>query len=153
MININPVRVAINVYGVIGKRVATAVLAQKDMRLAGVADIATDWRLRVLEGQGIDLYAVTSEHAKAMREAGIPLPALWTIFLDRPTSSSIAHPSVSPRRMQRSIAQAASSSSFMVAKSMPSQEIPSLRKSRSTARWDERRRGWCPATRPRSYAL
>src|SRR3546814_18504447 len=43
------------------------------MRLAGVADIATDWRLRVLEGQGIDLYAVTSEHAKAMREAGIPI--------------------------------------------------------------------------------
>src|SRR3546814_11028185 len=73
MININPVRVAINGYGVIGKRVATAVLAQKDMRLAGVADIATDWRLRVLEGQGIDLYAVTSEHAKAMREAGIPI--------------------------------------------------------------------------------
>src|SRR3546814_10837527 len=73
MININPVRVAVNGYGVIGKRVATAVLAQKDMRLAGVADIATDWRLRVLEGQGIDLYAVTSEHAKAMREAGIPI--------------------------------------------------------------------------------
>lgn len=73
MTNTNPVRVAINGYGVIGKRVATAVLAQKDMRLAGVADIATDWRLRVLEGQGIDLYAVTSEHAKAMREAGIPI--------------------------------------------------------------------------------
>src|SRR3546814_9124558 len=73
MININPVRVAINGYGVIGKRVATAVLAQKDMRLARVADIATDWRLRVLEGQGIDLYAVTSDHAKAMREAGIPI--------------------------------------------------------------------------------
>ncbi|MBA4228230.1 MAG: type II glyceraldehyde-3-phosphate dehydrogenase [Hyphomonas sp.] len=73
MTNTNPVRVAINGYGVIGKRVATAILAQKDMRLAGVADITTDWRLRVREGQGVDLYAATSEHAKAMREAGIPI--------------------------------------------------------------------------------
>ena len=67
----DPVRVAINGYGVIGKRVATAVLAQADMRLAGVVDIAADWRLRPLEGQGIDLYAATSEHAKAMRDAGL----------------------------------------------------------------------------------
>ena len=67
----DPVRVAINGYGVIGKRVATAVLAQADMRLAGVVDIAADWRLRPLEGQGIDLYAATPEHAKAMRDAGL----------------------------------------------------------------------------------
>jgi glyceraldehyde-3-phosphate dehydrogenase (NAD(P)) len=42
-------RVAVNGYGVIGKRVADAVMAQKDMTLIGVADVATDWRTRVLK--------------------------------------------------------------------------------------------------------
>ncbi|MFN3727460.1 MAG: type II glyceraldehyde-3-phosphate dehydrogenase [Allosphingosinicella sp.] len=67
------VRVAINGYGVIGKRVASAVLAQTDMRLAGVADIAADWRLRPLEGQGIGLYAATPDHGASMREAGLAI--------------------------------------------------------------------------------
>ncbi|PZO32446.1 MAG: type II glyceraldehyde-3-phosphate dehydrogenase, partial [Alphaproteobacteria bacterium] len=43
-----PIRVAVNGYGVIGKRVADAVRTQKDMTLIGVADVATDWRIRVL---------------------------------------------------------------------------------------------------------
>ena len=34
------VRVAVNGYGVIGKRVAAAVAAQDDMVLAGVSDVA-----------------------------------------------------------------------------------------------------------------
>ena len=38
------VRVAVNGYGVIGKRAAAAVAAQDDMTLAGVADVATDSR-------------------------------------------------------------------------------------------------------------
>lgn len=67
----DPIRVAINGYGVIGKRVASAILAQTDMRLVGVADIAADWRLRLLDEQGIGLYAATPEHAKTMREAGL----------------------------------------------------------------------------------
>ena len=36
------VRIAVNGYGVIGKRVADAVAAQDDMTLAGVADVATE---------------------------------------------------------------------------------------------------------------
>lgn len=69
----DPVRVAVNGYGVIGKRVASAVLAQTDMRLAGVADIAADWRLRPLEAQDIGLFAATPEHVATMREAGLPI--------------------------------------------------------------------------------
>ena len=69
----DPVRVAVNGYGVIGKRVASAILAQTDMRLAGVADIAADWRLRPLEAQGIGLFAATPEHVATMREAGLPI--------------------------------------------------------------------------------
>lgn len=51
------VRVAVNGYGVIGKRVADAVHVQDDMELVGVADIATDYRIRMACNLGIDVYA------------------------------------------------------------------------------------------------
>lgn len=38
------IRVAVNGYGVIGKRVAAAVALQDDMTLVGVADLSADWR-------------------------------------------------------------------------------------------------------------
>lgn len=40
------VSVAAHGYGVIGKRVADAVVLQNDMALAGVADVVSDWRVR-----------------------------------------------------------------------------------------------------------
>lgn len=63
------VRVAVNGYGVIGKRVADAVARQDDMTLAGVSDIGTDWRLKVVNSRGYPLYGATVEHADAMRQA------------------------------------------------------------------------------------
>lgn len=41
------IRVAVNGYGVIGKRVADAIILQDDMELAGVCDVVTDWRIKV----------------------------------------------------------------------------------------------------------
>lgn len=41
MSSTNKIRVAVNGYGVIGKRVADAVALQSDMDLAGVVDVAT----------------------------------------------------------------------------------------------------------------
>ena len=64
-------RVAVNGYGVIGKRVAAAVAAQDDMTLAGVADVATDWRVAVARAKGYPLYGATPEHVRAMTEAGL----------------------------------------------------------------------------------
>ena len=66
-------RVAVNGYGVIGKRVVAAVFAQNDMVLVGVADVAADWRLKVASQRGIPLFGATPDHAKAMRSAGIPV--------------------------------------------------------------------------------
>lgn len=66
-----PIRVAINGYGVIGKRVADAVTAQQDMTLAGVADVARDWRPRVALRKGYSLYGATAEHVASMRDAGM----------------------------------------------------------------------------------
>ncbi|MEO8680868.1 MAG: type II glyceraldehyde-3-phosphate dehydrogenase [Vicinamibacterales bacterium] len=67
----NRIRVAVNGYGVIGKRVAAAVALQQDMLLAGVADIVTDWRARMLIRNGFGLFAATSEHAAGMRAVGL----------------------------------------------------------------------------------
>ena len=65
------IRVALNGFGVIGKRLADAVGAQDDMELAGVADIASDWRLRLAQEKGCRLFAALEDRAKPMREAGL----------------------------------------------------------------------------------
>jgi len=65
------VRVAVTGYGVIGKRVAEAVGLQSDMVLAGVADIASDWRLAVAVKKGFRVFGATAPAAVAMRAAGI----------------------------------------------------------------------------------
>ena len=66
------IRVAVNGYGVIGKRVADAVRSQDDMTLVGVADVTTDWRTRVLQAKQIPLFAGTPEAFAGFRDAGIP---------------------------------------------------------------------------------
>lgn len=66
-------RVAVNGYGVIGKRVAAAVAAQDDMELAGIADITADWRLRMAARMGFPLYAAAQERVAPMRDSGLDL--------------------------------------------------------------------------------
>jgi glyceraldehyde-3-phosphate dehydrogenase (NAD(P)) len=63
--------VAVNGYGVIGKRIADAVVAQEDMDLVGVADVVSDWRIRVAVEKGYPIYASTPQAAEQMRAAGI----------------------------------------------------------------------------------
>ena len=67
------IRVAVNGYGVIGKRVADAVVSQDDMMLAGIADIEVDWRMRVALGKGFALFASTPERVDLMRQAGLAI--------------------------------------------------------------------------------
>lgn len=63
-------RVAINGYGVIGRRVADAVALQRDMEIAGVADIVTDWRTRVAGRRGFPLFAATGDALEEMKAGG-----------------------------------------------------------------------------------
>jgi glyceraldehyde-3-phosphate dehydrogenase (NAD(P)) len=67
------VRVAVNGYGVIGKRIADAVAAQDDMELVGVADVVSDWRIHVAVKKGYRVFGSTPESADKMRTAGIPV--------------------------------------------------------------------------------
>ena len=69
----NMIRVAVNGYGVIGKRVVDAVRAMPDMVLVGVADVIGDWRIRTAVGQGIAVFAATGQGEAAMRDAGVPV--------------------------------------------------------------------------------
>jgi glyceraldehyde-3-phosphate dehydrogenase (NAD(P)) len=67
------VRVAVNGYGVIGKRVADAVRAQPDMELAGVSDVTTDYRIKTAVVLGLPVYASLPEKAAEMQQAGVPV--------------------------------------------------------------------------------
>jgi glyceraldehyde-3-phosphate dehydrogenase (NAD(P)) len=65
------IRVAVNGYGVIGKRVADAVGQQEDMSLAGVSDVVTDWRARMAPRKGLRLFGATTEHVSRMQAMGL----------------------------------------------------------------------------------
>ena len=65
------IKVSVNGYGVIGKRVADAVALQPDMELVGVADVATDYRVQLAVQRGYPLFGSTAEAAAAMRAAGL----------------------------------------------------------------------------------
>jgi len=67
------INVAVNGYGVIGKRVADAVKRQDDMTLVGVADVVTDYRIKTAAILGFEVYAALPETADEMRRAGIPI--------------------------------------------------------------------------------
>jgi glyceraldehyde-3-phosphate dehydrogenase (NAD(P)) len=67
------VRVAVNGYGVIGKRVADAVRLQPDMELAGVSDVVADWRIQVAAQKGYRIFGATEAAADAMSKGGISL--------------------------------------------------------------------------------
>lgn len=67
----NKIRVAVNGYGVIGKRVADAVVLQDDMELIGVADVGSDYRIRVAAERGYRMFASVDDRRDEMEAAGI----------------------------------------------------------------------------------
>lgn len=69
----NKVRVAVNGYGVIGKRVADAVKLQPDMELVGVSDIVSDYRIKSAVVLNLPIYASLTEKVAPMKATGIPV--------------------------------------------------------------------------------
>lgn len=67
------IRVGVTGYGVIGKRVADAVALQDDMELVGVADVVSDYRIRVAIQRGYPVYAASADRTAEMESAGIPV--------------------------------------------------------------------------------
>jgi glyceraldehyde-3-phosphate dehydrogenase (NAD(P)) len=67
------IKVAINGYGVIGRRVTDAVLLQNDMELVGVSDVSFDARIRAVLNNKVELYASTKESFESAKEKEIKL--------------------------------------------------------------------------------
>jgi glyceraldehyde-3-phosphate dehydrogenase (NAD(P)+) (phosphorylating) len=67
------VRVAVNGYGVIGKRVADAVSLQDDMELVGIADVASDYRIRVAVERCQAVFVADAGAREQMEAAMIPV--------------------------------------------------------------------------------
>lgn len=67
------IRVAINGYGVIGKRVADAVRLQPDMELVGVSDVVSDYRIKTGVVLDLPIYASLPEKIPGMKDDGIPV--------------------------------------------------------------------------------
>jgi len=69
-------RVGINGYGTIGKRVADAVDAQPDMEVAGVAKTRPNYEAEQARARGFDLYAAIEDRADQFDDAGIETAGL-----------------------------------------------------------------------------
>ena len=63
--------IAVIGYGVIGKRVADAIHLQNDMKLTGVCDVISDWRIQNAVRKEYNIYAATEEAADKMKSEGI----------------------------------------------------------------------------------
>ena len=70
------IRVAVNGYGTIGKRVADAVAEQPDMEVAGVAKTRPNHEAHTAVEKGYPLYAAVEERADQFGEAGIELAGM-----------------------------------------------------------------------------
>ena len=77
------VRVAVNGYGVIGKRVADAIALQDDMELVGISDVIADHRIRVAVQRGYPIYAATPAARHQMEAAGIPIEGMLQDLLGK----------------------------------------------------------------------
>ncbi len=67
------INVAVNGYGVIGKRVAEAINLQDDMELVGIGDVAADWRIQTAASKGYAIFANTEEGRNAMAQENIQI--------------------------------------------------------------------------------
>ena len=65
------VKVAVNGYGTIGKRVAYAVSKQDDMKLVGVVKHSPDFEARMAVERGFDVYVSGSDRISKFEKAGI----------------------------------------------------------------------------------
>lgn len=65
------INVLINGYGVIGKRVADAIVKQPDMRLVGISDVVADWRIKMAVMKGYKVYASVADRVDEMKKGGV----------------------------------------------------------------------------------
>ena len=68
-----PVKVAVNGYGTIGKRVADAVAVQDDMEIIGVCKRNPTFEVQMAHDRGLPFYTTDAVHRAAFEEKGLEL--------------------------------------------------------------------------------
>ncbi len=63
------IRVGVNGFHTIGARVADAVKKQSDMELVGVSKLKPDYRARIAQEKGIDVYAADQKSLKSFKDS------------------------------------------------------------------------------------
>lgn len=77
------VKVAINGYGTIGKRVADAVAVQDDMEVAGVVKTRPSFEAKMALEKGYELYAASNENIEDFRKSKIEVNGTLVDLLDK----------------------------------------------------------------------
>jgi len=77
------IKVGVNGYGTIGRRVADAVKKQKDMELVGVTAVHPHYKYGVAKDKGIDLYALDMKSLEAFNSTGYTLKGTLNDLLHR----------------------------------------------------------------------
>lgn len=147
---VSPIKVGVNGYGVIGKRVADAVNIQPDIRLVGVADVVADYRIKLAEERGYAVYGSTPGAVQALGDAGLRAAGVLEDLLRAVDVVVDATPKKVGQPTSRSTRPRGSRSSSREARSTNSPGPPSwLRPTRATL-WGRTPCVSSPATRPAS---
>ncbi|OYT34116.1 MAG: type II glyceraldehyde-3-phosphate dehydrogenase [Candidatus Aenigmarchaeota archaeon ex4484_52] len=77
------IKVAINGYGTIGKRVADAIVLQDDMQLQGVVKTKPSYEAKIAIKNKYPLYANNKENTKAFIDAGIKIEGTIDDLIDK----------------------------------------------------------------------
>ena len=77
------IRVGVNGYGTIGRRVADAVRKQKDMELVGATAVHPHYKYGVAREKGIDLYALDMKSLESFNASGFALKGTLNDLLHR----------------------------------------------------------------------
>jgi glyceraldehyde-3-phosphate dehydrogenase (NAD(P)+) (phosphorylating) len=77
------IKVGVNGYGTIGRRVADAVAKQKDMELVGVTKTKPDYKSRLAVEKGIGLYAVDMKALQGFNAVGYSMKGTLNDLLQR----------------------------------------------------------------------
>lgn len=77
------IRVGVNGYGTIGRRVADAVRKQKDMELVGVTAVHPHYKYALANEKGIPLYALDMKSIEAFNSSGYSLKGTLNDLLQR----------------------------------------------------------------------
>ena len=74
------IRVGVNGFGTIGRRVADVVAKSPDMKLVGVVKTKPDYKAKIAAQKGYTLFGVDAKSVKSFKDGGYKAAGMLTIF-------------------------------------------------------------------------